>query len=198
MTTRLLDRDLVVVRQKAKFVEMNNDYRLLDADGNDIGLITEVGQSTARKALRLISRVDQFLSHTLEVREADGTRVLTLTRPAKILKSTVTVSDGDGQPVGRIVQQNVLGRIRFALEGPNGESLGELGAESWVAWDFAVTDVNGQPVARITKQWAGFLTEGFTTADNYLLTIEPGTTGALRTLAFAAAAAVDTALKQDD
>src|SRR5215217_4898549 len=187
--TRLLDRDLVVVRQKAKLVEMNNDYRLLDEEGNDIGVITEVGQSTARKALRLLSRVDQFLSHTLEVRDPDGTTVLTLTRPAKIMKSTVTVTDGDGAAVGRIVQQNVLGRIRFALEGPAGESVGQLSAQSWVAWDFSVTDVNDRPVARISKQWAGLLKEGFTTADNYLLTIEPGTTGPLRTLAFAAAAA---------
>lgn len=193
----LLERDLVVVRQKAKLVEVTNQYRLQDPDGNDIGVVEEVGQNVLRKALRLLTSVDQYLSHRLEVRDLDGRVVLTLLRPAKFLKSRVQVSDGDGV-VGSIVQQNVVGKKRFTLETPDGTLLGELLGESWVSWDFRIVDPAGTEVARVTKKWAGLLREGFTTADTYVFQAEPGLAGPLRKLAFAAATAIDTALKQDD
>lgn len=194
----LLERDLVVVRQKAKIVEVTNQYRLQDPDGNDIGVIEEIGQSALRKVLRVLTSVDQYLSHKLEVRDHDGRVVLSLVRPAKFLKSRVEVSDGSGAAVGSIVQQNVVGKKRFTLEAPDGSPLGELLGESWVSWDFRIVDPAGAEVARVTKKWSGLLREGFTTADTYIFQAEPGLAGPLRLLAFAAAVAIDTALKQDD
>ena len=194
----LLDRDLVVVRQKAKLIEVTNQYRLQDPDGNDIGVIEEIGQSKARKLLRVLTSVDQYLTHRLEVRDHDGAVVLSMVRPAKFLKSRVDVRDAAGAEVGSIVQQNVVGKKRFTLEAPDGSVLGELLGESWVSWDFRVVDPAGTDVARVTKQWSGLLREGFTTADTYVFQAEPGLAGPLRTLAFACAAAIDTALKQDD
>jgi uncharacterized protein YxjI len=197
VTVGLLDRDVVVVKQRAKIVELTNQYTLLDPDGAEIGAIEEVNQSKARKLLRLVSSVDQFLTHTLKVTDADGSTVLTITRPAKLLKSTVEVADGTGAAAGKLVQQNVIGKIRFGLVGPAGEALGELRAENWRAWDFTLVDTAEREVGRVTKQWRGILQEGFTTADTYVLQVEAGLTGPLRLLCFAAAAAVDTALKQD-
>ena len=194
----LLAHDVVVVRQKAKLVEMTNQYLLEDAEGNQIGVVEQVGQNLLRKALRLLTSVDQYLTHRLEIRDASGTVVLGLLRPAKFLKSKVEVSDGAGAPVGTIVQQNVMGKKWFTLEAPDGSILGELLGENWVSWDFQIVDPTGTVVARVNKKWAGMLREGFTTADTYVFQAEPSLTGPLRQLAFAAATAIDTALKQDD
>jgi uncharacterized protein YxjI len=198
MTMELLERDLVVVKQKAKLVEVTNQYFLQDADGNEIGWITEENQSTGRKVLRALTKFDQFLSHQLGVADANGQRVLTIKKNASFMKATVDVFDVGGQLVGSIRQENVIGKIRFALVGAAGEPLGALRAENWRAWDFHITDVNETEVARITKKWAGILREGFTTADNYVFTVSPSAQGPLRLLSFAAAAAIDTALKQND
>jgi uncharacterized protein YxjI len=198
MSPSLLERDLVVVRQKAKLIELTNQYMLQDEEGNDIGSVNEVGQSKAKKALRLVSRVDQFLTHKLEVHDIDGNTVLALTRPAKIMKSKVEVSDGTGSPVGSIVQQNVVGKKRFALNDPSGTTLGEIQGENWRAWDFVIKDANDNEVGAVNKKFSGILREGFTTADTYIMKLDAGLTGTLRTLAFAAAVAIDTALKQDD
>lgn len=194
----LLDHDVVIVRQKPKIVEMTNQYALQDEEGRDIGAVEQVGQNVVRKALRLLTSVDQYLTHRLEVRDADGQVVLGLLRPAKFLKSTVQISDGAGQPLGSIVQRNVVGKKRFSLEAPDGSPLGELLGENWISWDFRIVDAAGTEVATVNKQWAGFLREGFTTADTYVFRATPALTGALRPLAFAAAVAIDTALKQDD
>lgn len=194
----LLDHDVVIVRQKAKLVEMTNQYRLQDAEGNDIGVVEQVGQNVVRKALRLLTSVDQYLTHRLEIRDASGKVVLGLRRPAKFLKSKVEVTDGAGAAVGTIVQKNVVGKKRFTFESPEGMVLGELLGENWISWDFHIVDASGVEVARVNKKWAGLLREGFTTADTYVFQAEPGLTGPLRLLAFAAATAIDTALKQDD
>lgn len=194
----LLEHDVVVVRQKAKIIELTNQYELQDQDGTTIGAVNQVGQSKAKKALRLLSNLDQFLSHKLEVQDLDGSAVLTLKRPAKVMKSKIEVTDASDAPVGTIVQRNIVGKKRFGLEAPDGTSLGELQGESWVSWDFVINDEAGNVVGRVNKKFSGLLREGFTTADTYVVQLEPGLTGPLRSLAFAAAVAIDTALKQDD
>ena len=194
----LLEHDLLVISQKAKLIELTNEYRVRDEHGTDVGLIRQEGQSKARKLLRLVTSVDQFLAVSLTVYDADGRAVVALRRPPKLLKSRIEVTDGaTGEVVGQIVQQNVVGKIRFGLEDAGGAPLGEIRAENWRAWDFSVVDTSGAEVGRVTKKWAGLGHELFTTADNYVLEMQPGVAGPLRLLLLAAAAGIDTALKQD-
>jgi uncharacterized protein YxjI len=194
----LLSRNMLVINQKAKLIELTDEYRVRDEEGNDIGYIREEGQSTVKKAVRLVSNLDQYFTHRLSMYDKDGTKVVELVRPRKIMKSRVEISDGEGRPVGTIVQKNVFGKKRFALEGASGEMLGAINAENWRAWDFRIEDQTGSEVGRITKKWAGILKEGFTTADNYLLQITGEVSKDLRLMMLGSAAGVDIALKQDE
>lgn len=193
----VLEMNRLFINQKAKLFELTNEYAIRDEEGAQVGAIRQEGQSAARKVLRALTKVDQYLTHRLAVYDADGSRVCELVRPAKVFKSKVIVSDGGGAGVGSIVQQNVFGKIRFNYVGASGEDLGGISAENWRAWNFSITDPGGREVGRITKKWAGVGKELFTTADNYLFEIEPTVSGPLRLLAFASAAGVDLALKQD-
>jgi uncharacterized protein YxjI len=194
----LLTRDKLVFKQKMKVIEMNIDFAIRDPDGNEVGRIRQEGQSKLKKFARLVSSVDQFLTHTLAVYDSSGAKVVELTRPAKILKSTVVVKDGTGSEIGRIVQQNMIGKIRFGLTDPQGQELGSINAENWRAWDFSIRDSGGSEVARITKTWEGLAKTVFTTADDYLLEVSgQNLPDALRQLILASAAGVDLALKQD-
>ena len=194
----LLTRDVLIINQKAKLIELTNEFKILDEQANEIGRITQEGQSKARKALRLLTSVDQFLAHRLSVYDREGAKVVELHRPAKIMKSTVEISDGSGRAVGKIVQKNVFGKKRFALEDSTGQLVGAINAENWRSWDFAIEDATGAEVGRITKKWSGLLKEGFTTADNYVLNITGEVSADLRLMIVASAAGVDLALKQDD
>jgi uncharacterized protein YxjI len=189
---------VLVVNQKAKFIEMTNQYAVYDQNGQQIAGVQQVGQSAGRKALRLLTNVDQFLTHRYEIRDAGGTLLLSMVRPGKILKSTIIVNDGAGNEVGRIVQENAIGKIRFALVDPAGNRWGGINAENWRAWNFNIQDHTGTEVARITKTFAGLVKATFTTADNYVVQIHRPLEDPLRTLVVAAALGVDTALKQDD
>ena len=37
--TGLLERDILVISQKAKLIEMTNEYRILDPEGEEVGAI---------------------------------------------------------------------------------------------------------------------------------------------------------------
>src|SRR3712207_1888193 len=105
--TTLLDRNVLVVRQRAKLIEMNNEYAILDEHGAQIGKVRQEGQSKLKKVVRLVADVDQFLTHRLALYDADGSKVLELVRPAKIFKSTLQVNDGTGAPRGQIGRAHV-------------------------------------------------------------------------------------------
>jgi uncharacterized protein YxjI len=185
------------VSQKVKVIELTNEYSVLDESGALIGTVVEVGQSGLKKALRLVSSVDQFLTHRLEVRDVDGTPILLITRPAKLLKSKVVVSRPDGTEIGRIEQQNAIGKIRFAMR-VGDRQVGELAAENWRAWDFAIVDESGAEIARIKKTFEGIAKTLFTSADNYVVRIHQQLEDPLLSLVLASALTVDTALKQDN
>ena len=188
---------ILVVNQKAKVFELASEFAVFDQNATQIAAVRQVGQSAAKKVLRALTSIDQFLTHIYEIVDMQGNILLKLTRPAKFAKSKVVVENGGGQEIGRIVQQNMIGKIRFALEA-GGVPLGSINAENWRAWNFNIQDQTGAEVARITKTWEGLAKTMFTTADNYVLQIHAPIDDPLRSLVVAAALGVDTALKQDE
>lgn len=193
----LFTEPVLVVNQKVKLIEMANEYMVFDQHGRQIGSVAQVGQSTLKKAARFFTSLDQFMTHHLEVRDANHQPVLVLTRPAKVFKSRILVSRPDGMQIGEIAQENMIGKIRFGFL-VNGQPVGGIQAENWRAWNFAVTDHTGAEIARITKTWEGFAKTMFTTADNYVVQIHRPLADPLASLVVASALTVDTALKQDN
>lgn len=187
---------VLVVNQKAKLIEVNNEYAIYDQNGVQIGAVRQVGQSMAKKVIRVLGSYDQFFTHKLQVVDMQGTVLLALTRPAKLVKSRVIVQDGHGNEVGAVVQQNAIGKIRFSLEA-GGRAYGSINAENWRAWNFNIRDDQDVEVARVTKTWEGLAKTVFTTADNFVVQIHRPLEEPLRTLVVASSLAIDTALKQD-
>ncbi len=187
---------VLVVNQKAKFIEINNEYAIFDQHGSQIGAIRQVGQSAVKKAMRVLTSLDQFMTHSLQIVDMGGQVQLTVTRPAKLIKSKFAIGDGAGREIGQIVQKNMIGKIRFGLEA-NGQEIGSLNAENWRAWNFNICDASGAEIARVTKTWEGLAKTLFTSADNYVIQMHRPLEDPLRSLVIASALSVDTALKQD-
>ena len=192
----LFTEPVLVVNQKAKLIELSNEYAVFDQHGGQLGSVAEIGQSAVKKAVRFLSSADQFMTHRLEVRDTYGQPVLLLTRPAKLIKSKVLLDRPDGTHLGEIVQQNAIGKIRFGFM-VDGRQVGAIKAENWRAWNFAIVDHTETEIARITKTWEGLLKAAFTTADNYVLQIHRPLPDPLLSMVVASALTVDTALKQD-
>jgi len=192
----LLDRLVVVMNQKTKIIEVNTEFVVYGPDGNPVGAVRQVGQSGFKRFMRFFGDLDQYFTHKSQVVETSGAVVLTLTRPAKFVKSRVIVGDAAGREIGQVVQKNVFGKIRFDFL-VGGRPAGGIFAENWRAWNFRLEDANGAEVGRITKTFEGMLRTMFTTADHYVLQIHRPLEDPLRQLVFAAALTIDVALKQD-
>ncbi|WP_250646181.1 LURP-one-related/scramblase family protein [Microbacterium tenebrionis] len=196
----LFTERVLVVNQKAKLFEKKAEYTVFDQHGRRVGGVREFGASMSWIAVGRDNATKR-----LQIVDADGRPVVTLTRPAVVLKSKVTVTRDDGTLVGHIVQESlgvmasVLGgrfNVRFRMEA-DGTPLGTIDAEDWRAWDFSILDTSGSEIARITKTWAGIGKENFTKADNYVLEMHRTLEDPLLTLVVSAALVVDTVLKQD-
>jgi hypothetical protein len=192
----IFNEPILVVNQKAKLIELNNEYSVFDQHGRQLGAVRQVGQSAAKKAMRLLTSMDQYMTHKLQLVDMRGNVIYDITRPAKVMKSKVHVTDAAINEIGSIVQQNVIGKIRFSLDS-GGHTYGSINAENWRAWNFNIQDHAGNEVARITKTWGGLATAMFTNADNYVVHVHAPMADPLRALVIAAAVSVDTALKQD-
>jgi hypothetical protein len=191
----LFTEPVLVVNQKAKLIEMSNEYAVYDQHARQIGSVAQVGQSGAQKALRAFTKLDSMLDVKLEVRDLHGMPVLRLTRPATMWKSKVIVERGDGFPIGEIHQENAWGKVRFAFVS-GGNKVGGILAENLRAWNFSIRDHADQEVGRITKTWQGLGKAMFSTADNYVVQLHYRVQDPLLSMIVASGVTVDTVLSQ--
>ena len=191
----LLAQQVLVVRQKLKLVELRNDYDVLDPTGRQIGAVVQATQSPLAFLARLFTSWDVTLPITLHIYGPGARLELVVRKPWFTWRCQVLRPDG--LPVGEITKQVRLGRARFTLLDPRGARLGEVRAHNWRAKDFSVLDAAGQPIARVTKRWAG-LRELFTDADTYVVEVSPTAVDPLRSLAVATCLVIDVVMKQKD
>ncbi len=166
----LFTEPVLVVNQKAKFVEVNAEYAVFNQHGQRIGAVQEVGQSIMRNAVSVRSKSAR--KATYRIVDQQGRLLMVLFRPEKIAKATVVVRHASGAELRRIVQTTfgLIGKVRFDLT--SGSSLlGSMTAGSWRSWDFTVKDAGGLEIARITKDGTGRQTQSSTKRDKYVVEI---------------------------
>ena len=112
----LFTEPVLVVNQKAKLIEINQEFAVFDQHGAQIGAVRQVGQSAAEEDAALHLDVDQFLTHKFQVVDTERQR---RARAHPAGEADEVADDRRGrrrQEIGQIVQQNVIGKIRFSLE----------------------------------------------------------------------------------
>jgi len=70
----LFTEPVLVVNQKAKLIEVTNEYKVMDQNGNQIGSVVQVGQGIIKKIVRILSSLDQFMTHKLETATPTASR----------------------------------------------------------------------------------------------------------------------------
>ncbi|MDQ3659900.1 MAG: hypothetical protein M3454_02325 [Actinomycetota bacterium] len=120
----LLSSDRLVVNQKAKLIEVTNQYLIRDAEGGELGYMQQEGQSTFRKVLRFATDVDQFLTHRLALYDTNGIKLLQIVRPAKIFKSKFNVEDVTGTRLGQSPRETYSARSASSYSMSAGRSGG--------------------------------------------------------------------------
>ena len=196
-TGHLFTEPVLVVKQEAKLVNTASNFRIASHDGTHLGEVRQVGQSQVKQLVRAFTNLDKHMTHKFEVVDANGQVMLRLTRPAKLVKSTITIEDGSGNEVGRVVQKKSFGKIRFDLES-GGRVIGHIQGKNWRDYQFTIFDEADQEIGRITKSFEGIANAIFTSADNFVVAMHRPLDDPLRQLVIASGVCIDTALHDED
>jgi uncharacterized protein YxjI len=110
--------------------------------------------------------------------------------------SSIDILDHQGQAIGKIKQQFRLLKSRFRIYDAQEQLVAEINGD-WKAWDFVISDAQGQAIGAISKKWSGLAKEMFTTADKYNVGINPALTKPeQKVVILAAAITIDMVLKE--
>jgi hypothetical protein len=196
----LLDEDLLIVERFTDLGRRWSDRAVLRPDGTKAGMLRRAAPAEPRAIPGLKSIVvrDHTKNDVVELIDEKQAVVLTLIRPIGVPKSWVEVRDHEGRDAGRIVQQNLRRHeTTYAFLGPNGNFLGDLQTDNWVAWDLRVMDSHARQVATITRDWTGLDLTKFTRPDDYVVRIADTVHEPLRTLVVACALSLEIAVRPD-
>jgi uncharacterized protein YxjI len=132
----------------------------------------------------------------IEIKTTSGEKVLTVQRGVSIFRSTVEVLDENDMLVGKFKQKFFSIGGKFNVLDANENFLCTLQGK-WTSWDFKFVRDNNE-LAHVSKKWAGIGKELFTSADNYMLTVNEtvSPTDPIRIMILAAVMSIDMVLKE--
>jgi Protein of unknown function (DUF2510) len=196
----LLDEDVLVVERFTDLGRRWSDRSVLRPDGTKAGMLRRAAPAAPRTTPGIKSMVvrDHTKNDIVELVDDRLAVVLTLIRPIGAAKVSVEVRDSEGRDAGRIVQQSQRrNETTFAFLGPNGQFLGDLQTDNWVAWDLRIMDSHARQVATITRDWVGLDLTKFASPDDYVVRIRGTVHEPLRTLVVACALSLEIAVRPD-
>jgi uncharacterized protein YxjI len=196
MTDSITTRNQVFVKELVGYFKAANAYELYDEGGDKIGEVKEDVPGAFRKMLKFTG-FKTMLPFTVNFYDGDGKVFMTVWRKFSFFRSKVFVKDADERQVGQFKQKMMSLGGKFEIQDNDGQPIGMVKGD-WKGWDFKVSDAQEQQVGQITKKWAGIGKEMFTSADNYVISVDPNasTTPDFRKLVYAAGICIDMVLKE--
>jgi uncharacterized protein YxjI len=165
----------------------NSGAMVMECRENKLGFFTKLLRFTDYK------RMTPF---NVEIHDNEGNLLVRVSRGVSVFLSDVKVHDDQGNLIGGFKQKFFTIGGKFDVQDPNGKTLCQLKGK-WTGWDFKFL-AGERELAHVSKEWAGVGKELFTSADNYMLTIDPSipNEAPVRKLVLAAVMCIDMVLKE--
>ena len=190
------NRNLFLVKEHTGLFKAANNYDIYDPETGktvlecreeNLGVITKIARFTDYK------RMTPF---NVEIRLPGGPTLISVKRGFALLGSKVEVLDETGTLIGGFVQKLLSIGGKFEVQDATGQPVCMLEGK-WSGWEFKFLKDKVQ-LAQVSKKWAGLGKEMFTSADNYMLSIEESVpkNDPVRPLILAAVVCIDMVLKE--
>lgn len=192
----VLKKNNFFVKELIGIFKAANSYDIFDPESNqkiiecrepNLGLLTKLFRFTDYK------RMTPF---EVFVKTPDGSNILSVKRGFSLLHSSVQVFDETGKLVGTFKQKLFSIGGKFDVLDQQDKVICTL-VGKWSSWDFRFLQGETE-LANVTKKWSGVGKELFTSADNYMLTINNSVsaTDPARILIMAAVICIDMVMKE--
>lgn len=191
---KFFSNNTFVIDEKIAAFKLSNAYKVYNGEGQEIGAIQEHKPLTYILLDFVLPK--SMVPFELNILNIDGQRIAQLKRGLTLFMSKVQIFNEAGASIGSFQQKFTLLKPKFTLMNNLGHEIATIKGD-WKAWNFEITDAEGQKVGSIDKKWNGLGKELFTTADKYAVNIEPSMTDETTRIAVASvAAAIDMILKE--
>ena len=192
----MLNRRTFFIREQVGMLKLKGAYDILDPDTQQqLGKATETTPGWAL-AMRMVLK-KQMLPMRVDVRDAQDAQMLSITRGWTFFRSKVHVNNAQNEPIGYFKSKLFSFGGGFHVYGMDNVKVAEIKG-NWRGKDFKFVNSTGQELGSVNKKWAGLGKELFTTADNYLITLNDNgdMQQASSALLLAAGLAIDTVYKE--
>lgn len=167
----LLSYRRFLVKERVAIVKLTDTYDIFDADTNEqIGVAIDEPPAWAKFARLVVHK--RFLPTRLNVYEdtADGP-VFSLLKKPGFLRVELTVTDARGQSFGMLRSKIFKLGGGFVVYDAGGSEVAQVNGD-WKGWTFRFVSQTGRELGQVTKKWVGLGKEFFTSADNYVITLD--------------------------
>ena len=191
-----LNQNLFFVKEHVGMFKAANNYDIYNPKNQD--LIMNCRENKLGFFTKLLRFTDykRMTPFNVEVTTPSGEKILTVKRGVSLILSTVNVYDENEKLVGKFKQKLFSIGGKFNVLDPEEKILCKLKGK-WTSWDFKFIKDDSE-YGYVSKKWAGLGKEMFTTADNYMLSIndEVPENDPLRMLILSAVICIDMVLKE--
>ncbi|MCP4457548.1 MAG: RNAase [Cytophagales bacterium] len=192
----IANRNLFFIKEHVGMFKAANNYDILDPESQE--MLMECREEKLGFFTKMLRFTDykRMTPFEVEIKTPSGEKVVTIKRGVSIFLSNVEVFDDKDQLIGRFKQQFFSIGGKFNVLSPNDEIMCKLKGK-WTSWDFKFMKEDTE-LAHVSKKWAGLGKELFTSADNYMLSIDKSVPNdhPIRLLILAAVMCIDMVLKE--
>jgi uncharacterized protein YxjI len=192
-----LNKNLYLVKEHVKIFKAENSFDVFDPESGGLILqCREENLGTFTKMFRF-TEYKKMTPFDIDIKTPAGETILTVKRDVSWFLSNVEVLDEQKRLIGKFKQKFFSIGGKFEVLDTSERVLCTLKG-SWTSWDFKFVSNDGKEFATVTKKWNGLGKELFTSADNYILQINPQVPAdnPLRMLIMAAVMCIDLVLKE--
>lgn len=191
----VFNQNTFLVKEQIGMFKASNNFDIYNLETNQLTL-------TCREPnLGMFTKIFRFTDYKrmtpfdIEIKTATGESVLQVKRGIAVFRSDIDVFDGGGRKIGTFKQKFFSFGGRFEIHDKQDKHLCTLQGK-WTGWDFKFNKDNKE-LANVSKKWAGFGKEFFTSADNYVINISDiAQDNPLRQLIIAAVMCIDMVFKE--
>ncbi len=189
------DHNAYFVDEKVNYFKFANEYKIFDANGEQIGTVAQ-RVSGWHKLLRSVLNIKKMMPFTLSLTAPTGETLVEIKRGWTFWMAKIVINDPTGAVLGHIHRKWTLFKPVFHILDAEQTKLAEINGD-WKAWNFQITDAQAAPIGTISKKWNGIIKEAFTSADKYIVAVDPGLRENTQKVAILAAAiTIDMVLKE--
>ncbi|MEX1230507.1 MAG: phospholipid scramblase-related protein [Planctomycetaceae bacterium] len=195
----MLGRTSYFIREHVGLLKLSDTYDILDPESQEqLGVVREKPGTLIHILRFLINKrmlPTKIFIYEGDSYEDDSKLVFSIVRGMTFLRAKVDIRDADGNTLGWFKSKLFSLGGGFHVYNNEGEAVAHIKGD-WKGWNFRLLDHSDNELGTVTKKWSGLGKELFTSADNYIISLNEEPTAALAVLLLAAGLAIDTVFKE--